>query len=47
MGAQAALAREVRAAAVAGKSGRPLANYARKQARAVFEQLERGLADYA
>ncbi len=47
MGAQAALSRQVRAAAVAGKSGRPLANYARKQARAVFQQLERGLADYA
>jgi len=47
MGAQAALSRQVRAAAVAGKRGRPLANYARKQARAVFEQLEHGLADYA
>ncbi|HEU5211304.1 MAG TPA: hypothetical protein VFU10_00885, partial [Gaiellaceae bacterium] len=47
MGAQAALSRQVRAAAVAGKSGLPLANYARKQARAVFERLERGLADYA
>jgi AcrR family transcriptional regulator len=47
MGVQAALSRQVRAAAVAGKSGRPLAHYARMQARAVFEQLERGLADYA
>ena len=47
MGAQVALSRQVRAAAVAGKSGRPLADYARRQARAVFEQLDRGLADYA
>jgi AcrR family transcriptional regulator len=47
LGAQAALSRQVREAAVAGMHGRPLANYARKQARRVFDRLERGLADYA
>ena len=47
MGVQAALSRQVREAAVAGTRGRPLTNYARKQARHVFDRLERGLADYA
>ena len=47
MGAQVALSRHVREAVAAGMRGRPLANYARKQARRVFDRLERGLADYA
>jgi AcrR family transcriptional regulator len=47
MGAQAAVSRQVRASALAGKAGRPLAVFARSQTERVFDRLERGLGGYA
>ena len=47
MGAQAAVSHQVRASALAGKRGRPLAAFARAQTERVFDRLEHGLGEYA